>query len=68
VSGNAGTRATNQLVRKLRKQGFTVTLGGGGHWRCTHPDREGLVFFSASPQRAHFPKTLKMLKAMGFKP
>lgn len=56
-----------QLVKSLRKQGFTVERTGSGHWKVTHPERDDCTFISFSPSPLPQHKTLKRLKAMGYK-
>jgi len=60
-------RAEQQkLVRDLQKQGFDVVRTSGGHWRVTHPEREGCTFLSFSPKRPPGPETFKQLRALGY--
>ena len=56
-----------QLVRALKKQGFTVERTGGGHWKVR---REGgtMVIMAFSPRSAAMQKTLARLKEIGYNP
>ena len=56
-----------RLVKDLRKQGFTVERTGSGHWRVSN-ERGDVVFMSFSPRGSGLHKTLKQLRAMGYKP
>ena len=47
-------------------QGFDVVRTSGGHWRVTHPEREGCTFLSFSPKRPPGPETFKQLRALGY--
>lgn len=42
-------KETGQLLAELRRQGFTVRLGGSGHWRVTSPGGE-TVTVPATPK------------------
>ncbi|WP_413102261.1 hypothetical protein [Streptomyces sp. Inha503] len=33
----------DQLIRRIKKQGFTVRLGGRDHWRITSPSGETIT-------------------------
>jgi hypothetical protein len=41
-----------QLVGRIRKQGFTVRFGGSGHYRCTSPAGD-TVTIGATPRGGH---------------
>lgn len=56
-----------RLVKDLKKQGFTVERTGGGHWRVTN-ERGDVAFLSFSPRSSGLHRTLKRLRAMGYKP
>lgn len=64
---SAGRAETMKLIRKLRKQGFTCEQTGGKHWKVSHPDHPEFTIMSFSPKSTSFPKTMKRLRAMGFK-
>lgn len=63
----SGRAETMKLVKDLQRQGFTVVRTGSGHWRVTHPDREGWVTLSFSPKGAGLHRPLKQLEALGYK-
>lgn len=57
-----------KLVKSLKKQGFEVERTGSGHWKVTHPERDGFVFMAFSPGKTIQHETLKRLKELGYKP
>ena len=60
-------RAEQQkLVRDLKKQGFDVVRTGGGHWKVSHPQRQGCTFIAFSPKRPPGPETFKQLRELGY--
>jgi predicted RNA binding protein YcfA (HicA-like mRNA interferase family) len=65
---SAGRAETMKLVRRLEKQGFVVERTGGGHWKVTHPEREGHVTMGFSPSSSGTKKSMKRLRELGFKP
>ena len=66
MSGARAERA--RLVKKLEKQGFDVDRTGSGHWKVTHPDREGSVIMAFSPRSPADYTTVKHLKKIGYRP
>lgn len=42
-------REMDAVIRRLRREGFTATIAGCGHWRITHPDLATPVFASSTP-------------------
>lgn len=65
---SAGRAETMRLVKKLQKQGFSVERTGSGHWKVTHPERDGMVIMAFSPKSTCFRTTMKRLKELGYKP
>jgi predicted RNA binding protein YcfA (HicA-like mRNA interferase family) len=48
----------NELRRRLRKDGYTLSKTNGGHLRVTHPDMDGPVFAPLTPSDYRAPKNL----------
>jgi predicted RNA binding protein YcfA (HicA-like mRNA interferase family) len=65
---SAGRAETMRLVRDLRKQGFDVERTGSGHWKISHPNREGTVVMGFSPKSTNNARTLKRLAKIGYRP
>lgn len=65
---SGGRAESMKLVKNLRKQGFTVSRTGSGHWKVTHPDRGGMVIMAFSPRTAGGQDTIKHLKKLGYRP
>lgn len=42
-----------KLWRRLRRQGFTIELTAGNHYRITHPRMRGAVFAPSTPSDCH---------------
>ncbi len=42
-------KEANQLVRRLRREGFVVTPLSSGHWRVTTAEGEFVTTFAGSP-------------------
>lgn len=63
MSGGRGDQM--KLVKKLRKQGFTVERTGSGHWKVTNEKGESTTL-AFSPRKVPQHKTLKHLEEMGF--
>ena len=63
----SGRAETMKLVKDLQRQGFIVIRTGSGHWRVTHPERDGYCTLSFSPKGAGLHKALKQLEAMGYR-
>lgn len=59
-------REMQQLVKELRRDGFTVTRTGSGHWMVRPAQGEGVVVMAFSPRTASFHKTLIRLKEIGY--
>ena len=61
-------RETEQLWRRLRRQGFTVERTEGGHYRITHPSMASPVFGPSTPSDTHSLRNLqaKLRRAMAF--
>lgn len=58
-------RDLQDVLRKLREQGWTVTLTKGSHWRCAAPGG-GLYFTGSTPSDYRGIKNMKSdLKRMG---
>lgn len=64
----SGRSEQMRLVKALIKQGFTVERTGNGHWKVTREGVGGVTYMSFSPSGAPQHKTIKLLKAMGYKP
>lgn len=45
-----------KLIRKLRKLGWKVVIGGSKHYKCFHPSGEGMVVISSSPSCDYWKK------------
>lgn len=43
------TKDIEQLIKRGRAEGWTVTKTNGGHWKWTHPKLERAIFTSATP-------------------
>lgn len=56
-----------QLVKALRKQGFTVERTGSGHWKIYNSAGEGPVVMAFSPRKSGQHRTLKRLEALGYR-
>lgn len=39
-----------QLLRRIRRQGFHVRIGGGGHYRITAPNDGRTITVAATPR------------------
>jgi Holliday junction resolvase len=64
----SGARAERQrLVKKLQKQGFSVTRTGSGHWKVESPVSDGHVIMAFSPRSPADYATVKHLKRIGYK-
>jgi predicted RNA binding protein YcfA (HicA-like mRNA interferase family) len=57
-----------RLIKKLKKQGFSVERTGSGHWKVTRPGREGRVIMAFSPSGASNYQEVKRLKELGYRP
>jgi predicted RNA binding protein YcfA (HicA-like mRNA interferase family) len=64
----SGRAQTMELVKQLRKQGFNVERSGSGHWKVTHPERDGMVVIAFSPRKTGMHLTLKRLRKIGHRP
>lgn len=65
----SGRAEMMKLKKALEKQKFRVERSGSGHWKVTHPDRPGeFVMMSFSPKAVPQHKTLKLLRALGYRP
>lgn len=64
----SGRSEQMRLVKSLRKQGYAVERTGSGHWKVTHPERDGCTYMSFSPSGKPQHKTIKRLKEMGYQP
>lgn len=64
----SGRSEQMRLVKALRKQGFAVERTGSGHWKVTRRGAEGTTYMAFSPSGAPQHKTMKQLRAMGYKP
>lgn len=64
----SGRSEMMKLKKELEHQGFVVIRTGSGHWKVTHPERAESVIMGFSPSGVAFHKTLKRLKAMGYRP
>ena len=55
-----------QLLRRLRQQGFTVRYGRSGHYRCTSPDGQTVtVPGTPSTNGRSFPNIRAKLRRIG---
>ena len=63
----SGRAERMQLVRRLKKAGFSVVRTGSGHWRVQHPNGGPVVTMAFSPTSTADHKTRKQLAAIGFK-
>ena len=45
----SGNRAMREVIRSLRRHGFTVTTTKGNHIRIERPDMSGPVFYGSTP-------------------
>lgn len=59
-------RETSQLLKKVEKQGFDVKRTGSGHWKVTHPEREGSVVVGFSSSARGLQQTIKRLRQLGY--
>lgn len=54
-----------KLVRKLRKEGYLVSITGSGHYKVTGP--ESFVILPMSPRRDDMRPVMRTLKLIGYK-
>jgi hypothetical protein len=59
-------RETQQLIRELEREGFSVTRTGSGHWKVQPPTGGGMVILAFSPKAASFEKTMIRLREIGY--
>lgn len=56
------TREVKELVKTLRKLGWTVTLRRAGHYQARSPDKRiPLITFAATPSCSHACKNMRAL-------
>lgn len=55
-----------ELLKKIKEQGFTLTMGGSGHWKV-HRDGQYLGVLSATPCRGtrSWNNTVSLLRRWG---
>lgn len=56
-----------ELVKDLRRQGFTVELTNGNHWKVSHPERRGIAFMSFTPgDHRSIKNAMRELRKIGY--
>ena len=64
----SGRAETAQLIRSLRKQGFTVDRTGSGHWKVFRTGGHGSVVLGFSPNHQGLQRSIKRLQGIGYDP
>ena len=57
----------DELVKDLRKQGFTVVRTGSGHWKVSWPGNGARVIMAFSPSSTSLRTTIKRLRGLGYR-